>query len=593
MKRLVEEKELGFGTRSFIGRSLSRFTMHSLAIDAINNYYVNASRYKGTDFTSITLSSLNIRYHISERDLRNIPVSGAGIVISNHPMGTLDGIMLIDAIGKLRKDVKILGNFLLMRIEPLQEFFFPVNPFNTRKPQNIPAIKKALGHLQNGGLLIIFPAGEVSTYQKGITIEDKEWSRSVMHFIRKSAVPVIPLYIDGSNSLKFHLAGKIHPVLRTIRLPLELKNKQNRNFRIRIGSPISPKRQSDLGDLSVYTAYLRANVYYMKYSLGQRKRHPLKQARKAQHPSSIVPVCSAVGKSVLQKEVAAIRSEAFLFRNGEYELYFTSSQKAPLIMQEIGRLREQTFREVGEGTNKALDTDTYDNYYKQLFIWDNANNRIIGGYRIGMGEEIISRHGIEGFYTHTLFNISGEFEKMLSRTIELGRSFIIKEFQKKPIFLMLLWKGILHVLLDNPHYRYLFGPVSMSGDYTDASKRIAIDYIKRNHFDEKLSKCIKPRHGIKGIDKTDVSLLKGIDNLDAIDKIVKDIEITDTLPILIKKYLQLNGRILAFNIDPDFNYSLDAFILLDLQAVPSRTLELLSKEMNLNTVRTRFQCKGI
>lgn len=262
-------------------------------------------------------------------------------------------------------------------------------------------------------------------------------------------------------------------------------------------------------------------------------------------------------------------------------------------MQEIGRLREQTFREVGEGTNKALDTDTYDNYYKQLFIWDNANNRIIGGYRIGMGEEIISRHGIEGFYTHTLFNISGEFEKMLSRTIELGRSFIIKEFQKKPIFLMLLWKGILHVLLDNPHYRYLFGPVSMSGDYTDASKRIAIDYIKRNHFDEKLSKCIKPRHGIKGIGKTDVSLLKGIDNLNAIDKIVKDIEITDTLPILIKKYLQLNGRILAFNIDPDFNYSLDAFILLDLQAVPSRTLELLSKEMNLNTVRTRFQCKGI
>jgi putative hemolysin len=259
-------------------------------------------------------------------------------------------------------------------------------------------------------------------------------------------------------------------------------------------------------------------------------------------------------------------------------------------MEEIGRLREITFREVGEGTNKELDIDKYDNYYHQLFIWDHEQETIVGAYRIGMGEDIITRYGRSGFYTDSIFRLGKPLNPILHKTVELGRSFIIKPYQGNSVALMLLWKGILQVLIQNDAYRYLLGPVSISNDYSDISKTLIERYIRKHHFDYYHSKFVTP---IKEFPKEKFSFvksyLKDVNSLELLDKLIIDLENKQRgLPVLVKRYLQLNAKVLGFNIDVDFNDCLDGLILLDLKNVPEKTLKMLSKDVNVNVVE-RFK----
>jgi putative hemolysin len=259
-------------------------------------------------------------------------------------------------------------------------------------------------------------------------------------------------------------------------------------------------------------------------------------------------------------------------------------------MEEIGRLREITFREVGEGTNKALDIDKYDAYYHQLFIWDDEMETIVGAYRIGMGEDIFTKYGRKGFYTDYMFQLGKPLNSILHKSVELGRSFIIKPYQGSSVALMLLWKGILQVLLQHEKYRYLLGPVSISDDYSDISKTLIERYIKKHHFDYYNAKFVNPIHPLPTLKFGFVkSYLKDVNSLELLDKLIIDLENKQRgLPVLVKRYLQLNAKVLAFNIDVDFNNCLDGLILLDLKNVPEKTLLMLSKDMNIDVVE-RFQ----
>jgi putative hemolysin len=260
------------------------------------------------------------------------------------------------------------------------------------------------------------------------------------------------------------------------------------------------------------------------------------------------------------------------------------------VMEEIGRLREITFREVGEGTNKELDIDKYDAYYHQLFIWDEEHETIVGAYRVGLGDEIITKYGRKGFYTDYMFQLGKPLNSILHKTVELGRSFILKPYQGSSVALMLLWKGILQVLLQNEKYRYLLGPVSISNDYSDISKTLIERYIKKYHFDYYNGKFVNPIHPIPttkfGFVK---SYLKDVSSLELLDKLIIDLENKQRgLPVLVKRYLQLNAKILAFNIDVDFNDCLDGLVLLDLQNIPEKTLLMLSKDMTVDVLE-RFK----
>jgi len=294
-------------------------------------------------------------------------------------------------------------------------------------------------------------------------------------------------------------------------------------------------------------------------------------------------------------EMDTLISEYLLLKSGDFSLICAPSGEMPVMMNEIGRLREITFRSVGEGTNQSIDIDEYDLYYNQLFIWDDVKQRIVGAYRIGKGKEIIENYGIGGFYISSLFQINPEFASVLNESVELGRSFVVEEYQRQPLPLFLLWKGILFFLLKNPEYHYLIGPVSISNRFSDFSKNAIVEYIKRNHFHTEFAQMVSPRmayvYNGSQVD-TDI-LLEKANDLNKLDKLIEEIETTnDRLPVLLKKYLKLNGKIVGFNVDPLFNNCLDGLLVLDLFDVPVDTISSLSKELNDESLMTRFYGYG-
>lgn len=572
------------------GSLVAKLVMHIMRLNKINKLYSDVYDENSEAFLEQLIEALGVTIEVNKEDLEKIPASGAFITISNHPFGGLDGIILIKLLSKIRPDYKVMANFLLKKIEPIKDYFLGVNPFESRRDiSSAGGLKEALRHLSEGKPLGLFPAGEVSAYQADSnSVEDKEWSVSVLKLIRKANVPVIPIYFKGSNSLLFQLLGFIHPMLRTVKLPSELLNKKNRIIKLRIGSPITTETQDSFTDIRQYGKFLRAKTYLLGSSL-EVKKFFLKSQKAGKN---VEPIAQEMPVEVLQKEITNIKDDYLLFSMKNYTVYCAPTIKIPNILNEIGRLREVTFRAVGEGTNRSIDLDEFDLYYYHLFIWDDDNQRIVGAYRVGKGKDIIDRYGVKGFYINTLFKIRKEMMPILYESIELGRSFVVEEYQRKPFPLFMLWKGILYFLIKNPEYRYLIGPVTISGKYTDVSKELIMKFIRKNHWEGELAHCIIPRckYSVETNDPdVDVMVEASGDDISALDKLIGDIEpSSDKLPILLKKYISLNGRIIGFNIDPKFNMCLDGLLILDLFDVPMSTIESLSKEINDATILSRF-----
>ncbi len=555
-----------------------------LKLNKVNELY-NKNYQKSPDkFIDAIIDYLGIQYHISPSDLERIPRKGGFVMIANHPYGALDGILICKIITAVRPDFKVMANFLLHRIAPLKEFIFPVNPFETMKDakSSVIGLRSAFDYVLKDHPLGIFPAGEVSSFNISENrIADKEWETGILKFIIKCNVPVVPLYISGTNSPLFHALGRIHPLLRTAKLPSELFNKKDKTIHLRIGNPISIEEIKSIGTTKEIGRYLRAKTYSLGNSLDIDtfyKKPIVGAAKKA------VEVIKAIDKNLLIAEVEKNKEEALLFEMSNYTVLCAKAENIPNLILEIGRLREITFREVNEGTNKSTDLDQYDIYYHHLIIWDNKKQQIVGSYRIGKGKDILEKYGAKGFYVSSLFKIDKQMNGLLEQSIELGRSFIVKEYQKKAMSLFLLWKGIFHFLLKNNEYRYLIGPVSISNQLSTFSKSLIVSFVRANYYNAELAQFIKARKQFKIPKKymPEISyLLKdGSANINQIDKIINEIESDQRIPVLLKKYLSLNANIVGFNIDPLFNDCLDGLMILDYFNVPQTMIESFSKDMN-------------
>ncbi|OFX23078.1 MAG: hemolysin [Bacteroidetes bacterium GWA2_31_9b] len=591
---LISSKDLSKAIKldKFGGEIIAKFLMQLLKLNKLNNLYSQNKEKNGIDFINSVIENLEFNYELRDDDLKRIPEKGPFIVVSNHPFGGIDALVLMKIVYEKRTDFKAMGNFLLQKLDPIKDFVFPVNPFETNKgaSSSFAGIKNALSHLSEGKALCIFPAGEVSSYQpeSGI-IQDREWQNSILKFIKKAEVPVIPVYFQGTNSRLFHILGQIHPLLRTAKLPSELFNKKNKTIKVRIGNPIPVKEQKEFTDIAHYGRYLRARTYALGTSIEVKKFYNPFFNKKIKKAEQII---DPVEPQLLIEEVDHLKKNYLLFVNQNYSVFCAPSIEMPNLVHEIGRLREITFREVGEGTNRSIDVDEYDFYYNQLVVWDDEEKRIVGAYRLGKGKDILAQYGISGFYINSLFKIKKDFAPYLSESIELGRSFIIKEYQRKPLPLFLLWKGLLFFLLKNTDYRYLIGPVSISNDFSKFSKSLIVEFILKHFYDYNLAEYIKPRKNfIATLDKmVDRDLLvSDIDNdVSRIDKVIQDIENNYRVPILLKKYLQLNAKIIGFNIDPKFNDALDGLLILDIFDVPQTFIKALSKELNDESILERF-----
>lgn len=550
------------------------FFMQAFGLNRLNEFYAGLPKKNGLGFLDAAFKELNITCKVDEVELANLPASGPFILVSNHPFGLLDGMMLIRVMCEKRPDFKVMANFMLQKIEPISPYFIYVDPFEGEemKAKNIRGMKDAMKHLASGSPLGIFPAGEVSTYQKGFSaIRDKEWNVSVLKLMKKVSVPILPVYFHGSNRLIFHLLGKIHPSLRTATIPSEMFHKQNHEIKLRIGAALTAEEQKKFETAEDLGRYLRARVYALGSAWSEKKTFQ-QRLQLLKRPQKIV---DALSPDVLQKEIASIRHHRLLHEKNYLEVFVAPAKEIPHALREIGRLREVTFRKIGEGTCKSIDLDEFDDYYEHLFLWDNNESKIVGAYRLGKGDEIYAQKGARGFYNASLFEFSAAFLPYLKNTLELGRSFVTEDYQRKTFPLFLLWKGIEKYLSAHRQYRYLMGTVSISSSYSEISRALLMRFIRKHYFDEKLAALVKVKKEFEVKQDEELeSLLENFpDNLQEMDKLIAEIEPSHfKMPVLLKKYIKQNARIIGFDIDPKFNNCLDGLMMLDLKNLPEDTL---------------------
>lgn len=584
MKKLIPDEAIASATRLPKDNLIVSLLTRVARIDEVNDLYDSVCNSQGLETIEKLFKQLDLEIELDEKLLENIPTKGAFIVAANHPFGALDGLTMLYAIAKVRPDFKVMANFLLQNVEPIKDYFVSVNPFENKRDvySNVTGLKSVMQHLENGHPLGMFPAGEVSTFQGDFrTIADKKWANSAVKIIRNAGVPVVPVYFDGTNSRIFHLLGLIHANLRTLALPSEMLKKKGKVIRMKIGKPIQPKDTEMFTNLEQYGRYIRAKTYALG-STFDVKRDYFKVFRTQKKADEII---QPVPQEDIIREVDSIADFKTLSYDN-FDCYVVGSSHIPKILREIGRLREVTFREVGEGTNKSIDLDEYDLYYNHLILWDREAKKIAGAYRVGNGYQIMNTYGRKGFYISSLFRISPQLDTMLSQSLELGRSFIVKEYQRHRLSLFLLWKGILYYLISNQQFRYIIGPVSISNQYQEVSKELIIEFITKNYFDHVLAEHVSPKNAFKPkMSNVDTSALVDSSQADMkkMDRIISEIEPTAfTMPVLLKKYLQQNAKIIAFNCDPKFNNALDGLMYLDLMNLPTDTVETLQREMVAN-----------
>ncbi len=551
-----------------IGENIAEW---ATGLSKLNRFY--SQRPAGCDsrdFLRFTLNVLGIDYNIIHGCLGKVPAQGPTVVVANHPLGCVEGIILAEMLLMIRNDVQILANQYLKTVPELDSLFIGVDVFATDSAHqaNMKALRLANKHLQQGGLLLMFPAGEVSQLvdKKTRKLEDKEWSRSVSSLIRKHQAQTVPVFIHGHNSRRFYMAGKIHPLLRTLLLGRELLNKKADPVDIAIGGVIPFKELNTLSDQQVVN-YLRLNTYLLqKYT-----KHPKADLPANNHLQ--LPIDAALPLSDLLDDINTLPEQQHLLSSGNFDVYCSTAEYIPSILHEIGRVREENFRRVGEGTGLTLDIDQFDRTYLHLFIWDKSRQCLVGAYRLGLTEQLVSTEGMRGLYSRTLFNYDENFLNTMGKSIEMGRSVIAHQYQKNVAPLLLLWQGIATYIQRNPDYTHLFGPVSISNDYSAEARNLMAQTMALHYYDAQSAEYVRPSNPIPEKNaRWNTSMLTALGDIQLLSRVIARIDEGKSVPVLLRQYLGMNGKLVCFNVDPGFNNSLDGLMVVDLRQVPARTL---------------------
>tara|TARA_R110002049_G_scaffold219075_2_gene390806 strand:- start:2926 stop:4755 length:1830 start_codon:yes stop_codon:yes gene_type:complete len=585
-------KAIQLNKYGFIGTFVGWLLMKLLKISTLNKIYNRNKHLSELDFLNGILDDFQIKFEIPDEDLKRLPKDGAYITVSNHPLGGIDGILLLKLMLEQRKDFKIIANFLLHRIEPLKPYIMPVNPFEDRKDvkSSMAGFKNSILHLRDGHPLGIFPAGEVSTYRDGKLVVDKPWEEAAIKLVKKAEVPIVPIYFHAKNSRLFYKLSKISDTFRTAKLPSELLTQKRRTIKVRIGKPISVADQKEHIELEGFSEFLRRKTYMLSNSFEDKSKILDNISSTLKTPKIPKRIVTPVNTEIMKKEIETLNKGDFrLLQSKNYEVFLAPAEKIPNILREIGRLREITFREVGEGTNEAIDLDTFDTYYHHMFLWDNEKRLIAGAYRMGLGSKIFERYGIDGFYLQDLFRFEPELHKMMSQSIEMGRAFIIKDYQQKPMPLFLLWKGIVHTTLRYPEHKFLIGGVSISNQFTNFSKSLMIEFMKSHYYDPYIAQYVHPKKEfkvkLKDADK-DFVFDETEADLNKFDKFIDEIEPGALrLPVLLKKYIKQNARLVAFNVDPLFNNAVDGLMYIKIADLPESTVRPVMEEFQAELER--------
>jgi putative hemolysin len=539
-----------------------------LPIRRLDRIYAGALVHpEGTVFDGI-LREMDVEYSVRKGDLKHVPLEGPAVVFANHPFGMLDGILMASLLLRIRPDVKLLANQLLGCMVELSQHCILVDNMMGKghEEANRRGIREALEWVKQGHMLIVFPAGEVASWSRHHRrVLDPQWNRNMARIARMTGAKSIPAFISGANSVGFQLAGLIHPRLRTLFLPHELINKRGRRMEIRIGGPIEGETLKAIHDDDKAIDLLRWNSSLL--SLQDRIGSP----RTRFFPANWQPeraVASAEDPTVLVGELQALPAGALLESAGKMRVYALNSRQAPRIVREIGRLREITFRASGEGTGKARDLDRFDAYYTHLVLWNDERQEIAGAYRICNVQAVLHRYGMRGLYTATLFRFQPKFFAKVGPALELGRSFVNLDYQRQYAPLLVLWKGIGSYIVRHPETPILFGAVSISADYSMASREVLTSYLSAHSVDSELLKMLRPKNPpraeAEGVNEPE--MFARVFSLDDISDWISMFESDGKgVPVLVRHYMKLGGKFLGFNVDAKFSNVLDGLLMVDLR----------------------------
>jgi len=530
------------------------------------------------------LAAMDVCYDCADQDITRIPKSGPVLVVANHPFGLIEGAILAALLARVRTDFKILGNSLLAGVSTLRDYVIAVDPFGGAARSNWRPLRAALDWLRSGGALITFPAGEVSSFEIGRwEIADPAWHENIPRLIQLSGASALPAFFQGANGPGFHVAGLIHPRLRTALLPRELLNKRGRTFRVFIGREIASGRIAHLSSEGWATEYLRHRTHILQArDLPKSWRFGTRQA----------PVAGPPEPAAMRDEIAALEPENLLLETGDYRVYCAPPIRIPNVLREIGRLREIAFRKAGEGTGRSLDLDRFDTHYQHLWIWNSKAAEVAGAYRLAGTDSVRGRRDL---YTSTLFRFRPGLLEQFHPALELGRSFVRVEYQKNPIALLLLWKGIGRYIARNPRYRILFGPVSISREYNRTSRDLIVSFLEAHCGNRELARLVEPKRKLRPRrlracnPRVLGSLLGSVDEL---SDLVAELEPDGKgVPVLVRQYLNLGAQVLAFNVDADFSDVVDGLVVVDLRRLDRGVLDRYLSKTGAETFLTHHVAK--
>lgn len=538
---------------------------------------VNEGTSRLEAFVESFLQASNISLNVEASELQRIPNSGPCIIVVNKLFGPVDPILLLKAVRQVRTDVVVLTSYDYGQYQSLDGSIslLSIEEGEEQLEQRFRSL------LAQGLAVVVFPAkqGTISRVTGSMAI-DKRWHPKLLRVLFQLEHPILPVYLKTDALIRL-IHSKSFSFDRLTAFFQDMSDNEKK-VKVRIGKPLDGNLRATFNKSESFGRYLRSKLYALGSPLSVNSFFQRSSISKKKKP--LASVGEAVEPHILETELNALPSENTLLQQGNFTVFLASANSIPMVLKEIGRLREITFRDVGEGTGDELDLDEYDVYYHQLILWDDENKKIAGGYRLGFGHEVMDLYGKRGFYLHSLFKFRKPFNRVLQQSIELGRSYVTPEYQKARLPLFLLWKGILAVLLQNLGYRYLIGPVSISNEYSSFSRQLIVRFIKKYYWNSELAQHVKPRKSFRPSDRDldmDVIMEKVSPEIKEVDRMIEEVEPQNfKLPVLVKKYIKQEARIIGFNVDPNFSNVLDGLIVLDMMDIPVETLENLNSGLN-------------
>ena len=543
---------------NFLKKSLFKIAKKIVHEDSINQFLEQNSHLKGFEFVDAVLDFFDFDYTVSSNDIQNIPTSGKVVIIANHPLGGLDALCLLRLVSQVRQDIKIIANDFLAGFDALNSLLITIDNFKEKQSKS--DIKKIYEALKNEEAVIIFPAGEVSrATPKGI--KDPQWNKGFLNFAKNTNAPILPIFLDAKNSKIFYTISVINKTFSTLLLSNEMFNKKSKRINIKIvqiipNENITPKGIDKKYLINLYRKHL--------YSLKKGNKSFFETQSAIAHPVSRIDLLNELKKSKLLGQT-----------NDGKKIYLYDYTEDSIVLKELGRLRELSFRKVGEGVNKKRDTDKYDIYYQHIILWDENDLEIVGSYRIGDSNFIFKNIGVKGFYSNELFKFNEEFSPYLRNSIELGRSFVQPKYWGTRA-LDYLWFGIGAYLRKNPNIKYMFGPVSLSSSLPTIAKDMIIFYY--SHYYEDKNALVEARTAYQYANNiNDIKTLFKLDDKRSDFKFLKSTlsNIGVSVPTLYKQYTEIceedGVKFLDFNIDHNFADCVDGFILVDIAKIKEST----------------------